>query len=58
MGTSNLLDKLYVSDVKRDVKRSEFTPFLKVWGSIASTLRQQAKPLGCMATLVYSMPAL
>jgi len=54
MGTSNLLDKLYVSDVKR----SEFTPFLKVWGSIASTLRQQAKPLGCMATLVYSMPAL
>jgi len=54
MGTSNLLDKLYVSDVKR----SELTPNLKVWGSIAVTLRQQAKPLDRMAALVYSTPAL
>jgi len=31
---------------------------LKVWGSIAVTLRQQAEPLDCMAALVYSTPAL
>jgi len=54
MDTSSSLDKAYVSDVKR----SDFTPILKVWGSIAVTLRQQAKPLDRMAALVYSTPAL
>jgi hypothetical protein len=39
-------------------KDSRYTPNLKVWGSIASTLRQQAKPLDRTAALVYSMPGL
>ena len=45
---------LLIKSVK--VTGSENTPILKVWGSIASTLKQQAKPLDCTATLVYSMP--
>jgi len=47
-----------VQGISSTAKTSEFTPNLKVWGSIASTLRQRAKPLDGMAALVYSMPAL